>query len=297
VPDLDRCHAELLAGIVSEAREFPVVFECEGEQLLGVVSAPPEPASTGVLIVVGGPQYRVGSHRQFVFLARALARNGYAALRFDYRGMGDSGGAKRSFEAVDEDIVRAAEALRAAVPKVRKLVVFGLCDAASAALIAAARLPDLAGLMLANPWVRREATANATIVRHYYVERLRSAEFWRGVLTGRGRLLGAIAEFVTRLVRAQFGTCASKAAHRNDFVARMIAGWQSSRADRLLLLSGRDLTAREFEDVFRRDSAWRRTLPGTRCQIVRIDDADHTFSVTEHRLAVEQACVRFLAQL
>ncbi len=51
-------------------------------------------ARLGVLIVVGGPQYRVGSHRQFVLLARALAARGFAAMRFDCTGMGDSDGAR-----------------------------------------------------------------------------------------------------------------------------------------------------------------------------------------------------------
>jgi len=61
-----------------------------------VVSVPGEAdaaaADTGVLIVVGGPQYRVGSHRQFVMLARFLADHGVPCMRFDYRGMGDVSG-------------------------------------------------------------------------------------------------------------------------------------------------------------------------------------------------------------
>src|SRR5690349_24048098 len=56
--------------------------------------------SRGVLLVVGGPQYRVGSHRQFALLCRRLAGRGVPALRFDYRGMGDADGAARTFESV-----------------------------------------------------------------------------------------------------------------------------------------------------------------------------------------------------
>src|SRR4051812_2979776 len=92
-------------------QERAVAFDCQGERLYGVISLPSsasnQPVTRGVLIVVGGPQYRAGSHRQFTLLARSLAARGIAAMRFDYRGMGDSEGAMRDFESVQDD-VRAA---------------------------------------------------------------------------------------------------------------------------------------------------------------------------------------------
>ena len=78
--------------------ETVLAFPCEGERLLGVVSAPEDALVTGdlgVVIVVGGPQVRAGSHRQFVQLARHLAAQGLPTLRFDVRGMGDSSGPQR----------------------------------------------------------------------------------------------------------------------------------------------------------------------------------------------------------
>ena len=70
--------------------EQALVFDCAGERMLGIVAIPEAAQATGVLILVGGPQYRVGSHRQFLLLARRLATDGIAAMRFDFRGMGDS---------------------------------------------------------------------------------------------------------------------------------------------------------------------------------------------------------------
>ena len=58
------------------------------ESVLGIVTMPERSNATGVLIAVGGPQYRLGCHRQFLLLARALAKAGYPVMRFDYRGMG-----------------------------------------------------------------------------------------------------------------------------------------------------------------------------------------------------------------
>jgi len=100
----------------ARAHEQALVFGCGGESLVGVLALPDAPSVRGVLIVVGGPQYRAGSHRQFTLLARELARSGVASLRFDYRGMGDSSGPARSFEAVDEDIGCALERLLGALP-------------------------------------------------------------------------------------------------------------------------------------------------------------------------------------
>ncbi|MGZ5200780.1 MAG: hydrolase 1, exosortase A system-associated, partial [Telluria sp.] len=84
--------------------ERALAFPCGGDWLYGVASLPAQAGACGVLIVVGGPQYRAGSHRQFTLLARSLADAGIPAMRFDYRGMGDSDGGVRSFESVDEDI-------------------------------------------------------------------------------------------------------------------------------------------------------------------------------------------------
>ena len=145
-------------------REEAVVFECEGESLVGVLSLPAAPATRGVLIVVGGPQYRVGSHRQFTLLARHLAAHGIPSLRFDYRGMGDSSGAVRSFEAVDADIRRAIDIFYERVSGLESVVIWGLCDAASAALFYAHRDARVGGLVLLNPWVRTPEGMARTVV-------------------------------------------------------------------------------------------------------------------------------------
>jgi exosortase A-associated hydrolase 1 len=108
-------------------------FPCGDDTLVGIATVPAAPSGRGVLIVVGGPQYRVGSHRQFPLLARHLAAHGIAAMRFDYRGMGDSDGEERDFESIREDIRAALDAFTEAVPGMRDIVLWGLCDGASAA--------------------------------------------------------------------------------------------------------------------------------------------------------------------
>ncbi|MCC8999300.1 MAG: hydrolase 1, exosortase A system-associated, partial [Candidatus Contendobacter sp.] len=135
-------------------QESPLIFECEGAHLLGVLHSGTLGATRGVLIVVGGPQYRVGSHRQFVLLARDLAQAGVPALRFDYRGMGDAEGEFAGFERIDADIAAAVDVFFTQVPGLQDVVIWGLCDAASAALFYAWLDPRIAGLVLLNPWLR-----------------------------------------------------------------------------------------------------------------------------------------------
>ena len=169
-------------------REAPFFFECCGESLLGVLTVPDQPAPVAVVIVVGGPQYRVGSHRQFLLLARYLAGHGFACLRFDYRGMGDSGGARVGFEDVGPDIGAALGALQAELPNVSQIVIWGLCDGASAASMFAHQDSRVSGLILFNPWVRTDAIEAETRLKHYYARRVLHSAFWRKLVSGEVQL-------------------------------------------------------------------------------------------------------------
>jgi exosortase A-associated hydrolase 1 len=166
--------------------ESTTVFDCAGDTMLGILARPDMPADTGVLVIVGGPQYRVGSHRQFLLLSRSLAAAGFAVLRFDYRGMGDSEGHLRSFESVSADIAAAINKLQAQIPEVQHVVLWGLCDGASAALLYCDETKDarVSGLCLLNPWVRSETSLAQTHVKHYYRQRLMEKAFWAKLFTG-----------------------------------------------------------------------------------------------------------------
>lgn len=275
--------------------EEPVVFECAGEHLVGVIAGLDAEHSTGVLIVVGGPQYRVGSHRQFVSLARALTAAGYPSFRFDYRGMGDSSGKQRTFETVEADLCTAASVFRARVPTMRSLILLGLCDAASAILMTVQRIEDVTGLILANPWVRRPETQNAVVVRHYYAGRLVSRDFWTKLFCGRVSVAHSVTEAARRLAAMlQAQRSANNVAPTGDFVDRMRDGWNRFAGDRLVMLSDQDLTAREFEDLFRKDPAWSRIPQSARTTIRTFRGADHTFSRSVDRVAFERTCIEFL---
>jgi exosortase A-associated hydrolase 1 len=272
--------------------ERPVVFGCEDESLVGIVSHPIAPKTRGILVVVGGPQYRVGSHRQFVLLARRLAEQGYPVFRFDCRGMGDGSGAQRTFENIDADIAAALAAFYAACAELTEVVLWGLCDGASAAMMYCARDPRVHGLVALNPWVRTEQSLARTHVKHYYGRRLLEREFWRKLLTGSMGLRTAARSFVQNLQAASRKSAAGMPAGER-FQDRMLEGLRNFQGKVLLVLSGNDMTAREFEE-YTQDPRWRSVLATPLVSRVHVDDADHTFSNRTWRTRVEEGTLRWL---
>jgi len=271
--------------------EVAVRFTCDNEYLCGILARPEQPADSGIVIVVGGPQTRVGSHRQFVLLSRALAAAGFPVLRFDYRGMGDSSGAQRDFEHVTPDIRAASAALQAACPSVKRIVLWGLCDAAAALLLYwdDTHDPRIAGLCLLNPWVRSEATLAKTQVKHYYGQRLLQKAFWRKLLSGKLNLVGALTGFLGKLKQASAGIDS-----RPGFQDRMARGLRAFPGPVLLLQSGNDYTAREFLEYANSAAAWRGLLDRPNVTRIDIAGADHTFSSAGWRNAVAEACLKWL---
>ena len=153
--------------------EFALSFQCQGEGLVGILHKPEQARPRGVIFVVGGgPQYRSGGHRQLTLWSRKLCSEGYAAFRFDYRGMGDAQGQFVGFEGISDDIAAAIDRFFEAVPEMKEVVLWGECDAASAILFYAHRDQRVKGIVLLNPWVRTEAGEAKAILRFYYLQRL-----------------------------------------------------------------------------------------------------------------------------
>lgn len=247
----------------------------QGRELLGVLAHPGGRAvrPLAVVIVVGGPQTRVGSHRQFVLLARALAQAGYPCLRFDYAGMGDSSGPKPNFEAAGPDIRSACDAVLAAEPGCRAIALWGLCDGATAAVFHAAGDARVAAVIAVNPWARTDSTRSAAIVQTHYGSRLRSADFWRKLARGRVDVLAATREALGHVWRARRPRN-GRAELSEGLPERLARAFRSIDASLHFQLSGNDLTAAEFELAMRNLAP----LEEVATSILRLDEADHTFS-------------------
>lgn len=288
----------MTADVSNEVRESAFVLHCEGEPLPAILAEPAGRANeTGVVVIVGGPQYRVGSHRQFVLLSRRLAAAGHAVLRFDCRGMGDAGGPQRSFEALSADIGTAVDELQRRLPEVRRVVLWGLCDGASAALLYCDETQDarIGGLCLLNPWVRSEASLARTQIKHYYLQRLRQRAFWMKLLSG--KVAGQALAGLLRSLKLTLTGGASPAAGQASapYQDRMARAWKAFGGEILLLLSGDDYTAKEFVDHAGHAAAWAGALTQAGLSTRHLPGVDHTCSGMASRTLVEQLTLDWLA--
>ncbi|WP_459622843.1 alpha/beta fold hydrolase [Burkholderia sp. 3C] len=113
-------------------------------------------AAPALLIANTGATHHVGDGRFGVELAREMVFHGYASLRVDADGIGDSAGAAQArgpgqipYESMAADLSAWVDWL--AEQGYRQIVIFGICAGAYTALVAARKNLGIRGLILVNP--------------------------------------------------------------------------------------------------------------------------------------------------
>ncbi|MGI4732164.1 MAG: hypothetical protein ACRYFW_10485 [Janthinobacterium lividum] len=176
---------------------------CEGEWV--VCTLDHAPAATALLIVSGGNEIAVGPRRSMARLARLIADRGWPVVRFDRRGIGDSGGANGGYRSSGPDIGAACH--MSAHWRIERIVAFGNCDAATAlALLGPQPAPSrwrapIVARVLANPWLgpRHDGLLSAAATGRHYRGRLTDPAAWRALLSGQvdlSRLARGVAHVV-----------------------------------------------------------------------------------------------------
>lgn len=280
------------------AGEEAFSFAMGGERLIGVLHRAPAGARRGIIMVVGGPQYRVGGHRHYVKVARALAASGVHVLRYDYRGIGDSTGRFHGFEDLDADIRAGVDEMFTRVRGLDHVVLWGLCESASAIAFYARQDRRVAGAVLVNPYVTTAGGRARAELRYYYLSRLLNGAFWRRLRRGDvaiGKSVFGAARSVIRAVsgggdvaRITLDRDAGDQARNHQIRPpdrtdplplpdRMAAGLEAFDGHVLFLLSDHDLTASEFRDAAH-GRRWRGVMNRTRTRRFVVHGADHTFS-------------------
>jgi alpha-beta hydrolase superfamily lysophospholipase len=239
-------------------------FVCQGSPLVGIIDVPERPHARGVLVISGGPQYRVGSHRQYTLLARLLAPRGIPVMRFDCRGMGDSEGEPRSFDSIDDDIRAAIREFFLQVQDMKEVVIWGLGDGATAATLYAHTDARVRGLVLLNPWTGGAGgAAQATLLPHL-LARFGEIGFWKKVGSRHAVAVDTSMPMPQRINASL--ACFEGAA--------------------LVVVGGEDAIGREFAELMERND--------TPLRRVTIAGANHTFASREWRDEVAELSANWI---
>lgn len=236
-----------------------IAFACAGETLLGTLDE--ADGRTGLLIVSGGNEIRIGAHRGMALLAQKLSARGIPVFRFDRRGVGDSTGANGGFRSSALDITAAAATFRAE-SGAERVVAFGNCDAASA-LVLFGKAAGVDRLVLANPWIVEpiDDLPPAAAIRSRYAAKLRDPREWLRLVRG-GVNFEQLFKGIARV--AYTGTQPPALAGQ---LVEALHKWDDQVT--VLLASG-DATAIAFVDATR--------TSGLGAPTHRLDSASHSFA-------------------
>ena len=166
-------------------REKAVRFG-KGTPLLGILTEPPVGTplnGQGVVLLNSGLLHRVGPSRLHVQVARALAPHGFAVLRFDFSGIGDSEARRDGLSFEQSAVLEAQEAMDylATAKEAKKFTLWGLCSGADAAFLTAHADPRVTCLVQLDAWIY--PTWKYQLL--HYAPKLLNAKSWKNVLTGK----------------------------------------------------------------------------------------------------------------
>ena len=137
-----------------ETREC-VVIENEGQRIFGVLHRPTHCENPPIVVLMHGfASSKHGSNRCYVTLAEAFAKEGIAALRFDFRGSGDSEGTLSDI--TFDDLVSDALAVLNHLESIEgidttRIGLFGASLGGAISVLSAARIQKIQALALWAP--------------------------------------------------------------------------------------------------------------------------------------------------
>lgn len=167
-------------------RERVVQFG-DAASLVGVLAEPSGDVAPGptVILLNAGTLHRIGPHRIYVKIARALVAQGFPVLRFDLSGLGDSL-PRRDNLPYQESSLRETQAamdfLSNAGGATRQFILMGFCGGADVTFRAACCDPRVVGAALIDWYGYRTV---GWYLRHYR-SALTAAWAWKRLLGGNG---------------------------------------------------------------------------------------------------------------
>lgn len=292
-------------SVPQPAKIIPLQFS--GLQSLGICCD--APSKFIIVMINGGAQTRCGSHRMQQQLALVWQQSGLASVRFDFPGYGDADGIPGNFIDHAHALEQIPDQLCSYFGKPRPLVFFGLCDGATAALLASTKINPLA-LMLLNPWLRIEQNHSAVMLKFYYLNRLMSAAFWQKVGRGEWNIKQSLSSLFRFLKRAPISTAKTDSDRKqqngespsflqasestDQTVRRALQYWLQYKGPVQLVLSSADLTAAECRQLLQQKK-YRKLAQ--QADITEISNANHTVTDPAHFDLLVEVTTRWLTQL
>lgn len=274
---------------------MPVRIGQEGRRLFGIVSIPPsEDPKLCIVMLNAGLQNRAGPHRLYWKFAREATRQGYAVLRLDLAGVGDSE-AENSATHFDthkkEDVQTAVDHVREIWPDCR-IVLLGLCAGSRVAFKAAAPNSDIDGVVAWSTTIITAAqnspqspyepadrmseyvvSQNIRGIKNFFLRlRFINPFWWRNKLSNMGSVTDEVRVKFRAVRRLLFGMDSSAAS--NEFLDSVDTYLKQGRS--VLFVYGERDTRPLAE--FRQRFAGVAEVGGGNSRLVVVPHGTHTFS-------------------
>ncbi len=282
-------------------KEEVISFSAEGKNLYGILHRAMPEFSFLMIMVIGGPQNRVGSHRSFVQIARELSNKGVTVLRFDYAGNGDAEGEFSGFESASASINSAVEFAFAQYSHLRNVVIWSLCDGAAATVMTASLTQRVQGLILCNPYIHTEQGEAKTMLKHYYGQRFFSKDFIIKVITLRFNPLQSLQSLMQMIIKTCFKNSSAKSEQAStaeqSLPKKVYAGilnFVKANKPIHLFLSTEDFTAKEFQAYFNAQTQTAELLNKQKVIVQTVEGSDHTFSTPGSKNKISELTWRAL---
>lgn len=267
-------------------KEQAVLFG-ETKSLVGIMTDPPT-ADVGqpkpaVILLNPGIVHRVGPGRLYVKLARALANSGFAVLRFDFSGIGDSG-VRHDHLPFEKSSIREAQDAMDLLKRIRGIehfILLGGCSGAQIALRTACCDLRVVGAILMNLPLTDDNESHAdpertirSAAHHYWNFAIFDLKSWRKLLTGRANYRNLIQVLRARL-KSKFNSDRQVAPEAIQFREQLRQ--LASRDIRIMFACAQDdLSANELKKAG--GDELKRLLALGKMTLKVIPRSDHTFS-------------------
>lgn len=296
--------------------ERAVTFpNADGQALFGILHDPPVPrGDIGVLLLSPGVKSRVGPHRLYRKMAPVFTELGCPVLRFDFAGLGDSGGdiperllpdLYRSIQLgrYTADTVAAIDWMRAHTG-VRRVLLAGLCGGAITGMVAARESAHVAGLLGIGIPVGLDGTAVDKVaamsegqlrrIRRGYLAKLADPKSWMRVLSFKtdfrllARALWSSGPRPAQAARADVPAVTGE--NGNPEFSPALLGMLARREPVLFVFSGSDRLYWEYRERFADPHAERLAPLATLLDVKVIEHANHVLTFSEWQRELFDLC-------